>query len=179
MFVILAYARLLLCRPVLLLVGIVFVVVPDGFIIVLGALYYAATWFAGLLGLAASRRWRARASHARRTNTTFEKTSPSRRAQFGPRGVIAPKPIAVPLTNARMVGPAPSLVPRRRGPEKVDRVGLLERGSAPEKLAGARPLEPEAVAEALPQPRGRALPSAPARKDAFAHPSASGSESRA
>jgi hypothetical protein len=178
-FVILVYAPFLLLLPVLLLGGVVFVVVPGGFIIVLGALSYAATGFAGLLGLAASRRSRARASHARRANTTFEKTSPSRRAPLGPRGAIAPNPIAVSLANARVVGPAPSLVPHRRGPDKVDLAGPLEGGSAPEMSDGARPFERASVAEALPQPPGRALPSGPARKDSFLPPSASGSEARA
>ena len=179
MFVIVAYAPFLLLLPVLLLVGVVFVVVPGGFIIVLGAFYYAATGLAGLLGLAARRRWRARASHARQANTAPEKTSPPRRAPFGPRGAIAANPMVVPLTNAGVVGPAPSLVPRRRGSDKVDFAGPLERGNAREKRDGAQPFEPASVAEALPQPPGRALPSGPAQTDLFGHRSASGSESRA
>ena len=51
MFVIVAYAPILLLLPVLLLVGVVFVVVPGGFIIVLAGLYYAADGFTSLLGL--------------------------------------------------------------------------------------------------------------------------------
>jgi hypothetical protein len=43
-FVILIYAPTLLCLPVLLVVGLVFVVIPGGFIVVLGGLYYQARW---------------------------------------------------------------------------------------------------------------------------------------
>ena len=54
-FEILFYVPILLCLPVLL-VGLVFVFIPGGFIIVLGGLYYALVGFIGLLGRAASRR---------------------------------------------------------------------------------------------------------------------------
>ncbi|MFL5865193.1 MAG: hypothetical protein ACJ780_31245 [Solirubrobacteraceae bacterium] len=137
MFIILVYAPFLLCLPVLLLAGVVFVVVPGGFIVVLGGLYYAAMWFGGLLWFAANRRWRARSSRVRRANTTIENTSPSGRASFGPRRATAPSPGAVRLTNDRAAGAAPSLV------------------------------------------LGRTLSAAAARKDSFAHPPSSDSESRA
>ena len=88
MFVILAYAPILMGLPLLLLGGVVFVVVPGGFIIVLGALYYAAVGLTGLLGLAASGRSRDRASRARRTNTGFENASRSGRSSLGPRGAM-------------------------------------------------------------------------------------------
>lgn len=156
-FVILAYAPFLLFLPVLLLGGVVFVVVPGGFIIVLGGLYYAATGFAGLLGLAANSRWRARASRAPRANTTFGDTTPAGRAPSRPRGAIAPSPIAVPLMKHRVIGSPPSLVPPPRGLGDVDPLRTLDGGSAPKRLDGARPT----------------------RRDAYAHPASSGSESRA
>ena len=68
-FIILAYVPFLLLLPVLLVVGLVFVVVPGGFIVVLGGLYYAAAGLVGLLGLAARQRRQAGASrdgHERR-----------------------------------------------------------------------------------------------------------------
>jgi len=127
-FIILAYAPILLCLPVLLLAGVVFVVVPGGFIIVLGGLYYATMWLASLVGLAANRRWRARASRMRRTNTNLGNIAVSGRASFGPRGAIVPNPVAVHLTNDRALEAAPSLVRRRQGSADVGFVGPLDRG---------------------------------------------------
>lgn len=123
MFIILAYAPILFFLPVLFLVGVVFVVVPGGFIIVLGGLYYLATGFAGWLGLAATGRWRARASRVRLANTTGEHRSPSGQTSFGPRRAIVP--VAVPLTTDRMVRSVPRLVPRRREADDVGSVGPL------------------------------------------------------
>ena len=168
---------MLLFLPVLLLVGVVFVVVPGGFIIVLGGLYYLATGFAGLLGLAATGRWRARASRVRLANMTGEHRLPSGPVAFGPRRAIAP--VAVPLSTDRMVRSAPRLVPRRREADDVAPVGPLYRGSAPHRQDGPRPFSPASLAEALPPPLGRMPPSATARKESLARPSSSGSESRA
>jgi hypothetical protein len=136
-FIILAYAPILLWLPVLLLAGVVFVVVPGGFIVVLGGLYYMAVALTGVLGLAVRGRSRDRSSRGRRGHTSVENASRSGRSSLGPHGGIASTPVAVALTNARAVG------------------------------------------SAVPQPQGRTLPSPPARKDSFAHPSSSGSESRA
>ena len=55
-FALLVYAPLLLCLPALLVVGLVFVVVPGGFIVVLGAVYYVLAGFTGLVGFAAAKR---------------------------------------------------------------------------------------------------------------------------
>jgi hypothetical protein len=57
-FAFLVYAPFLLCLPALLVVGLVFVVVPGGFIVVLSALYYASVGFIGLVGMAAASRGR-------------------------------------------------------------------------------------------------------------------------
>jgi hypothetical protein len=46
-FALLVYAPVLLGLPVLLAVGLVFVLVPGGFMIVFGALYYASAWVMG------------------------------------------------------------------------------------------------------------------------------------
>jgi hypothetical protein len=55
-FALLVYAPLLLCLPALLVVGLVFVAVPGGFIVVLGAVYYVLAGFTGLVGFAAAKR---------------------------------------------------------------------------------------------------------------------------
>ena len=178
MFVILAYAPFLLCLPVLLLAGVVFFVVPGGFIIVLGGLYYVTAGFAGLLGLGANKRWQARASRAGRAHTTFANTPPAIRATSRQRGAIPANPVTVQFTRARVAGPARSFVPRQRGSHDVGPVGPLAHQSTPERLDGALPVESAAVAEALPEALRRPLPSGPARKDSFAPPS-SGSEARA
>ena len=50
-----AYLPFLLFIPILLVLGILFVIVPGGFIIVLAGAYYASLEVLGLLGLAACR----------------------------------------------------------------------------------------------------------------------------
>jgi hypothetical protein len=176
-FVILAYAPILLFLPLLLLAGVVFVVVPGGFIIVLGGLYYAATGFAGFLGVATTGPWRTRASRVRQANTTVARRSPSGHASLDPRRAIAP--VAVPITTDRVVRPAPSLVTRPRGSNGIYPGAPLHRGSAPDREDGARPCESSSVAEVLPPTLGRTPPPAPGRKGSLARPSSSGSESRA
>jgi hypothetical protein len=138
MLIILVYAPSLLFLPVLLLVGVVFVVVPGGFIVVLGGLYFAATGFAGLLGLAANRRWRPRASRVRSANIGFENTSPSGRASFGPRGAIAPRPVVVGLTSDQTIGSAANVMPSRRGSADVDLVARLDSGRVAGRQDDAR-----------------------------------------
>ena len=76
-FIILVYAPFLLFLPVLLVAGLVFVVVPGGFIVVLGGLYYAAAGVVGLLGLAARQRRQAGAS---RDDTNVDTPSPAGRS---------------------------------------------------------------------------------------------------
>jgi hypothetical protein len=135
--VILAYAPILMLLPVLLVVGLVFVVVPGGFIIVLGGLYYAVLGFTGLLSLAASGRWRAGTSR-RRANTSREEAPRSARSSFGPRTAAAPRPVAVGFTSDRAVGSAPKLVPRRRASDNINLVAPLERGRVPDRQDDAR-----------------------------------------
>jgi hypothetical protein len=137
-FVILAYAPFLLYLPLLLVLGLVFVVVPGGFIIVLGGLYYAGMGLTGLLGLAASRRRQANASRGRRRNTRFETPLPFSRAPSGRRGAIAPRPIAVGFTTDRAVGSAANVVPSRGRSGDVDLVVPLDRQRVPDEQHGAR-----------------------------------------
>jgi hypothetical protein len=137
-FLILAFAPILVCLPVLLLVGVMFVVVPGGFIIVLAGLYYAVAGFTGLLGLEATRRWHARRSRVRRADTSFENASPSTRSSSGRRGAIGPRPIAVRFTNDRALGSAANVPLSRRGSDGIDPVAPLERGRVPEGQDGAR-----------------------------------------
>jgi hypothetical protein len=134
----LVYVPVLLCLPVLLLVGLVFVVVPGGFIIVLGAFYYAAVGVAGPLGLGAIRRGRARMSRVRRTGPGFGNASPSSRTSSARRGALAPRPTAVGLTGDRTVSPAPNVLLSRRGSDDVDLVARLNRARVPDGQDDAR-----------------------------------------
>jgi hypothetical protein len=136
-FVILAYAPILLCLPVLLTVGIVFVVIPGGFIIVLGGLYYALVGFTGLLGLAVSRRRRAGARQLR-PNTTSENASRSGRSSFDPRRAIAVRPTPYGLTGVRAVASAPNLELSRRGSDDINLGAGHERGYVPDRQNGAQ-----------------------------------------
>ena len=71
-----AYLPFLLFIPILLILGIVFVIVPGGFIIVLAGAYYASLEVLGLLGLAAGRRRRAARANRRRANATLALVTP-------------------------------------------------------------------------------------------------------
>lgn len=63
------YYPALIYLPVSLIVGVVFVIVPGGFIIVLGAVYFAVAQFFGLLALAAVRARRACRTRRKRPRT--------------------------------------------------------------------------------------------------------------
>src|SRR5438046_2975898 len=84
-----AFAPVLALLPVLLVVGTVFVVVPGGFIIVLGAGFYASLALFGAVG-AAAKTWRdAARCRAPRAHTSSAPARPSRPG-YGPAGVGAP-----------------------------------------------------------------------------------------
>jgi hypothetical protein len=134
----LVYVPVLLCLPVLLLVGVVFVVVPGGFIIVLGAFYYAAVGVGGPLGLGAIRRGRARTSLGRRTGPDFESASPSGRGSSARRGAIDPRPTAVGFTNDRTVRSAANVLLSRRGSDDVDLMARLNRARVADEQDDAR-----------------------------------------
>jgi hypothetical protein len=137
-FFILAYAPFLLYLPVLLVLGLVFVVVPGGFIIVLGGLYYAGMGLTGLLGLAASQRRQANASRVRQRNARFETPLPFSRSPSHRRGAIAPSPIAVGFSNDRAVGSPGNVRLSRRRSDDVDLVARLDRQRVPAEQDGAR-----------------------------------------
>ena len=136
MFGILFYAPILLCLPLLLLVG-VFVCIPGGFIIVLGGLYYALVWLTGLLGLAVRRRPRARDSQVP-PNTSSENASRSGRSSFGSRRAIAARPTAFGLTVDPAVGSAPNLELTQRASGEVNLVAARQRGYVPDRQDGGR-----------------------------------------
>jgi hypothetical protein len=71
-----AYLPFLLFIPILLVLGILFVIVPGGFIIVLAGAYYASLEVLGLLGLAAGRRRRAVRANRRRANASYALVTP-------------------------------------------------------------------------------------------------------
>ena len=133
-FAILFYTPILLCLPMLLVVGVL-VCIPGGFIVVLGGLYYALTAFTGLLGLALSRRRRDGGSWVP-PNTSSEKASRSARSSFGSRRAIAGRPAAFGLATDPAVGSAPNLE-LGRGSDAVKRVASRQRGHVPDK-DGAR-----------------------------------------
>jgi hypothetical protein len=135
-FGILFYAPILLCLPLLLVLGVLFCI-PGGFIIVLGGLYYALAWFTSLLGLAVSRGRRAGASRGP-SNVSPENVSRSVRPSFGSRPAIAAGPTALGLASDPAFGSAPNLELSRRGSDEVNRVVFRERGHVPDKQDGAR-----------------------------------------
>jgi hypothetical protein len=71
-----AYLPFLLFIPILLVLGIVFVIVPGGFIIVLAGAYYASLEVLALLGLAAGRRRRAVRANRRRAQASLALVTP-------------------------------------------------------------------------------------------------------
>ena len=82
----------------------------------------------------------------------------------------------VPLTNARVVGPAPSLLPRRRGSDKVDFVGPLERGTPRRSEMVRSRLSPPRSLRRSPNRRGARCPLGRRRRtcsDTLRHPALS------
>jgi hypothetical protein len=71
-----AYFPFLLFLPILLVLGIFFVIVPGGFIIVLAGAYYASMEVLGLLGLAARKRRRAVRANRRPARGSFTLVTP-------------------------------------------------------------------------------------------------------
>lgn len=139
MLITLAYAPFLLCLPLLLLVGLVFVVVPGGFIVVLvglyfvvlAGLYYAFAGLSCLVRLAWSSRRQARTRRAPRARTTSANVSPSRQPSSVPRS--APLPVTVGFRKDRAVGASPGLVRNRRRTGDLDRIRALGAGPAADR----------------------------------------------
>jgi hypothetical protein len=135
-FGILFYVPILLCLPVLL-VGLVLVFIPGGFIIVLGGLYYAFVGFTGLLGLAVSRRRWPGASRVP-PNPSSENATRSGRSSSGSRRAIAARPPAFGLATDPAVGSVPNLELSRRALGDIDLVSARERGHDPDRQDGTR-----------------------------------------
>lgn len=68
MWLAILYLPFLALSPILVVVAVVFVVIPGGFIIVLGGAYFLSVELVGLVGLAAARRWRTTHTNRRRAN---------------------------------------------------------------------------------------------------------------
>jgi hypothetical protein len=118
-----AYFPFLLFIPILLVLGIFFVIVPGGFIIVLAGAYYASLEVLGLLGLAARGRRRAVRANRRRANASLALAPP--RAP----GTQLGRPVAL----ARNLRPRPELasvsratthMPHGRGTNTISRAPL-------------------------------------------------------
>lgn len=116
MCLILVYAPVLVGLAILAVVGIVFVLVPGGFIIVLGGLYFMSTELIGLAGLAARNRRRAARSRTRRTRPTSVLAPQTKRRRFEPAGTAAPVLSTVALRYDRVPGPAPDILVHRPRP---------------------------------------------------------------
>ena len=127
MLIIFIYTPALLCLPALLLVGVVFVVVPGGFIIVLGGLYYLLMGFIGVVGLASRTAWRARRSRSASGATGFVPArTPARETAFAPARIASATPAIAGLPNRAIGSAANGLL--RSGQEHEP--GCLGRGGA-------------------------------------------------
>jgi hypothetical protein len=97
----LIYVPVLVSLPILLVIGLVFFVVPGGFIIVLGALYYGLSWLIGVFGFSAARRWRAHRDRARAARPDVAPVRPRGQPRFEPAGASASTPVALALESHR------------------------------------------------------------------------------
>jgi hypothetical protein len=134
----LVYASFLLCLPALLVVGLVFVVVPGGFIVALSALYYASVGFIGLVGMAAASRGRPGSSRGRPAEVSVGNASRLARSSLGPRGAVAAKTVSVVFSNDHGVASAPNQALTRPASGEFDSTVLLAPGAAPHRQDGAR-----------------------------------------
>jgi hypothetical protein len=124
-----AFAPVLAFLPVLLVVGIIFVV-PGGFIIVLGAVFYASLALFGAVGAAAKTRWDAARSKAPLDHTRSAHGYPISQPGYRPAGLGTP-----------------ALQPALRGPVTGGPAG---------RVAAAAPLQPTAQDRAAQERRRRA-----------------------
>ena len=117
-----AYFPFLLFIPILLVLGILFVIVPGGFIIVLAGAYYASLEVLGLLGLAAGRKRRAVRANRRRAQGRLAFVTPrTPRSQPG-------RPVAL----TRNLRPRPQLASVNRVTHRACRTG----GKPTQSVAG-------------------------------------------
>src|SRR3954454_19418920 len=119
--VILLYVPALIGLPILLLAGILFVVVPGGFIIVVGALGYALMSFLGMVGLAAKSRWQAARATRRQDRAGSVVTRKTTRSPARPVAAAA-APIAAGFLNGQSAGLQRDLLTHRGEPDGVSGV---------------------------------------------------------
>jgi hypothetical protein len=82
MLLLLLYSPILLFLPILLLGFIIFVIVPGGFIVVLGgALYFASVGLIGLVGLATKGRQHTIRAKPQRSEASFARLRPTTRTR--------------------------------------------------------------------------------------------------
>ena len=128
---ILVYAPVLMSLPILLVVGLVFVVVPGGFIIVLGALYWGAVQSIGLAALGARRARQASRSLRRSSRPDFVSARPTRQATFKPAAAVAGASIVgASATDSLTPSARELLLSRRSQPEPLARHRITDADSA-------------------------------------------------
>ena len=95
MLLLLLYSPVLIFLPAVLLGGIIFMLVPGGFIIVLGGLtYFASIGLIGLVGLATNRRPRAIRAKRQRSVSSSARLRPANRTASNRQGAEAPSTAA-------------------------------------------------------------------------------------
>ena len=95
MLVLLLFSPVLIFLPIMLLGGIIFVVVPGGFIIVLvGACYFASVGLIGLFGLATKPRRHAIHANLQRSEASYARLRPINRTPSKRPGAEAPSTAA-------------------------------------------------------------------------------------
>jgi hypothetical protein len=99
-WLIVLFSPVLICIPILMLLGVIFVVVPGGFIVVLAAAAYflsvAVIWLVGLLGRARQHALRAN----RRRTTANSAQRPAQRAPSRRPGAASGSPVTAGLSSA-------------------------------------------------------------------------------
>lgn len=138
MWIVFIFSPALLLLSALLLIGVVFVVVPGGFIIVLGALYYLLAGFAGVVGLASRGARRARRSRSAPPTTGFVPARTAAREPALARArITAATPAIAGLPNDRAIGSAANRL-LRQGADGMSQIASAEVGRALDPRDGPR-----------------------------------------
>ena len=112
------YFPALLALPILLMVGIVFVIVPGGFLIVVGALFNVLMSFLGMVGLAAKSRLQAARATRRRDRAGSAVTPQTTRSPARPVAAAA-APVIAGFLNGQSAGLPRDVLAHRGDPERV------------------------------------------------------------
>jgi hypothetical protein len=124
--VVLVYAPVLVSLPILLLVAIM-IAIPGGFIILLAGLYWALSSLIGLVGLAATRRWRAHRARVRTARADVAPVRPGGQPRCEPAGAFASTQVPLALGNRRGEVSAANVSVARRA-KGVPQLGPAELG---------------------------------------------------